>query len=363
MRSAALPPPTGLLRPQVHRVAHGTQMHSLAVSVAFLVAVRIPTLEPSPATDDSPRIFTWRVLDVPDGWSPRRRIRALPRSPWRSPRAAVARARWRSRRTRCPRRWPSRSRRRSRPRGPRNGLRQRPYGVTTAASSRSAPAGATRARTGARSRAPSTSARTPSTPARTAGGCGRTPSIPPALHRLRSARRRSSASDSAALEFAVTARLAHEPLARAIARRTRNPELAERAAWAVTREAGRLAREPEPPRRRAPHREPPARFRRGEQPGRDRHDAGDADPRRQLRLRLGGPADRGRQHLPRRPDPALYLMRSRSVTVALRRYNGCVRGANTPRCSRYPARVLQTAARLRRDILASATEADRHVRM
>ena len=46
--------------------------------------------------------------------------------------------------------------------------------------------------------------------------------------------------DSTALEFAVTARLAHEPLTRAIARRTRNPELAERAAWAVTREAGRL---------------------------------------------------------------------------------------------------------------------------
>jgi len=29
--------------------------------------------------------------------------------------------------------------------------------------------------------------------------------------------------DSTALEFAVTARLAHEPLTRAIARRTRNP--------------------------------------------------------------------------------------------------------------------------------------------
>jgi hypothetical protein len=25
---------------------------------------------------------------------------------------------------------------------------------------------------------------------------------------------------------------------------------------------------------------------------------------------------------------------SRSVSVALRRYNGCVRGTNTPRCSR-----------------------------
>jgi soluble lytic murein transglycosylase-like protein len=59
----------------------------------------------------------------------------------------------------------------------------------------------------------------------------------------------------------------------------------------------------------------------------------------------------------------LYLVRSRSVTAALRRYTGCVRGANTPRCSRYPVRVLQTAARLRHDILASASEADRRVRM
>src|SRR5215216_1733359 len=46
--------------------------------------------------------------------------------------------------------------------------------------------------------------------------------------------------DSTALEFAVTARLAHQPLTRAIARRTRNPAMAERAAWAVTREAGRI---------------------------------------------------------------------------------------------------------------------------
>jgi soluble lytic murein transglycosylase-like protein len=58
-----------------------------------------------------------------------------------------------------------------------------------------------------------------------------------------------------------------------------------------------------------------------------------------------------------------YMVRSRSVSIALRRYNGCVRGANTPRCYRYPVRVLRTAARLRRDILASSTEADRLVRM
>ena len=59
----------------------------------------------------------------------------------------------------------------------------------------------------------------------------------------------------------------------------------------------------------------------------------------------------------------LYLRRTRSVTVALRRYNGCVRGANTPRCERYPVQVLRTAARVRRDILASASPADRNARL
>ena len=58
-----------------------------------------------------------------------------------------------------------------------------------------------------------------------------------------------------------------------------------------------------------------------------------------------------------------YLVRTRSVALALRRYNGCVRGANTPRCYRYPVRVLATAGRLRREMLASATEADRRVSM
>jgi hypothetical protein len=77
---------------------------------------------------------------------------------------------------------------------------------------------------------------------------------------------------------------------------------------------------------------------------------------------LSGPKN-GRQHLPRRPILHTYIVRTRSVSVALRRYNGCVRGANTPRCSRYPVRVLRTAARLRRDMLASATKADRRVRM
>jgi soluble lytic murein transglycosylase-like protein len=49
-----------------------------------------------------------------------------------------------------------------------------------------------------------------------------------------------------------------------------------------------------------------------------------------------------------------YIGRTRSVPRALRRYNGCVRGSNTPGCHRYPVRVLRTAGRIRREILASA---------
>src|SRR3954471_18413838 len=44
--------------------------------------------------------------------------------------------------------------------------------------------------------------------------------------------------DSAALESAMTQRLAHRPLAEALARRSGNPEMADRAAEAVVHEAG-----------------------------------------------------------------------------------------------------------------------------
>jgi soluble lytic murein transglycosylase-like protein len=204
--------------------------------------------------------------------------------------------------------------------------------ASTAAPSRPAPAGT---RTVPPSRTPSASARSP----------------------------KIARVDSAALEFAVTARLAHEPLTRAIARRTRNPAMAERAAWAVTREAGR--------NRVSPSLLAAVLLIENRQLDSAAVSSQGAIGMMQVMpIHAGsygcGSADltnvdanicHGARILHR------YLMRSRSISVALRRYNGCVRGANTPRCSRYPVRVLQTAARLRRDILASATEADRHVRM
>jgi soluble lytic murein transglycosylase-like protein len=169
--------------------------------------------------------------------------------------------------------------------------------------------------------------------------------------------------DSAALEFAVTARLAHEPLTRAIARRTRNPAMAERAAWAVIREAGR--------NRVSPSLLAAVLLIENRQLDSAAVSSQGAIGMMQVMPIHAGSYGCGSADLTHVDANIchgarilhLYLTRSRSVTLALRRYNGCVRGANTPRCSRYPVRVLQTAARLRRDILASATEADRHVRM
>jgi len=169
--------------------------------------------------------------------------------------------------------------------------------------------------------------------------------------------------DSTALEFAVTARLAHEPLARAIARRTRNPEVAERAAWAVTREAGRS--------RVSPSLLAAVLLIENRQLDSAAVSSQGAIGLMQVMPIHAGSYGCGNGDL-RNVDTNicygarilhLYLVRTRSVSVALRRYNGCVRGANTPRCSGYPVRVLRTAGRLRREMLASATEADRRVRM
>ena len=224
--------------------------------------------------------------------------------------------------------------------------------ATASARAASRPAAASRAARAplaAPSRAPAAAARTPSTPARTASTAVRTLKI--------------VLVDSAALEFAVTARLAHEPLARAIARRTRNPAMAERAAWAVTREAARI--------RVSPSLLAAVLLIENRQLDSAAVSSQGAIGMMQVMPIHAGSYGCGSADLTNLDANIchgarilhLYLMRSRSVTVALRRYNGCVHGANTPRCSRYPVRVLQTAARLRRDILASATEADQHVRM
>jgi len=169
--------------------------------------------------------------------------------------------------------------------------------------------------------------------------------------------------DSTALEFAVTARLAHEPLTRAIARRTRNPELAERAAWAVTREAGRLRMSPSllaavllVENRQLDSAAVSSQGAIGLMQVMPIH-AGSYGCESADLMNVDANICHGARIL------HLYLVRSRSIAVALKRYNGCVRGANTPRCYRYPVRVLAQAARLRRDILANANATDQRVRM
>ncbi len=49
---------------------------------------------------------------------------------------------------------------------------------------------------------------------------------------------------------------------------------------------------------------------------------------------------------------ARNLRRTRTTAAALLRYNGCVRGTNTPDCHRYPSKVLARAGGVRQQILA-----------
>jgi soluble lytic murein transglycosylase-like protein len=46
-----------------------------------------------------------------------------------------------------------------------------------------------------------------------------------------------------------------------------------------------------------------------------------------------------------------YLKRTKDVRSALLRYNGCVRSRATPSCRRYPSKVLQQAERIRHQLL------------
>jgi soluble lytic murein transglycosylase-like protein len=52
---------------------------------------------------------------------------------------------------------------------------------------------------------------------------------------------------------------------------------------------------------------------------------------------------------------ARNLQATSTPTAALLRYNGCVRGTNTPNCGRYPSIVLARASRVRHEILAATT--------
>jgi soluble lytic murein transglycosylase-like protein len=161
--------------------------------------------------------------------------------------------------------------------------------------------------------------------------------------------------DSAALERAVTKAHAHWPLAIALARRSGNPEVAEQAAVALVREADRLRLSPSLLGAVLLIENTPL-------------DPTAVSSQGAIGLMQIMPIHRGSygcfadlvnvdtnichgasilKHMVRRTN---------SVALALKRYNGCVRGRNTPRCYRYPLRVLRTASRLRREMLLAAAD-------
>jgi soluble lytic murein transglycosylase-like protein len=164
--------------------------------------------------------------------------------------------------------------------------------------------------------------------------------------------------DSAAMELAVTKRLAQRPLAIALARRIRSSELADRVASAIVYEAGRARLSPSLLAgvlliENAPF-DTSAISTEGAiglmqvmpvHVGSYRCLSGDL-------LNVEANICHGARLL------SSYVRRGKSVEAGLRRYNGCVRGRNTPRCQHYPTRVLRTASRLRREMLVSAAQID-----
>ena len=174
----------------------------------------------------------------------------------------------------------------------------------------------------------------------------------------RAARPRSAVAarvDSAALERAVTKRFAYEPLSAVLARRTRKTELADRIAAAVVYEAERnrisptllaavLLIENAPFDTTAISSQGAV----GLMQVMPVHIGSYGCPSRDLNSVEANICHGARilQHNIRRAKGAIPL--------ALKRYNGCVRGRNTPRCHRYPGRVLRIASKLRHEMLVNA---------
>ena len=164
-------------------------------------------------------------------------------------------------------------------------------------------------------------------------------------------RRPKAAVDSAALERALVARQAHAPLARALVRHNASPELADRIAEAVVRESRRLRLSPSlvagvllVENRQLDTTAVSSAGALGLMQVMPLHAGGwgcQSDNLRELEANIC----HGTRILKR------DVRRSSTLNVALRRYNGCVASAATPRCRRYPARVLAAAGRIRRDML------------
>jgi soluble lytic murein transglycosylase-like protein len=163
-------------------------------------------------------------------------------------------------------------------------------------------------------------------------------------------------ADSTVLERAVTTRLGYEPLAQILARRTQRPELADRAAAAVVREGRRLNLSPSLlaavlliENRALDTAAVSSQGAVGLMQVMPVHAGSYGCASTDLK-ELDANICHGARLL------RLYVVRNRTLRLALRRYNGCVRGTVTPRCSRYPERVIATAASVRREMLRIAAQ-------
>jgi transglycosylase-like protein with SLT domain len=160
--------------------------------------------------------------------------------------------------------------------------------------------------------------------------------------------------DSAAMERAITKRFAYQPLSLTLAKRTRNAELADRVAAAIVYEAER-------------NRVSPSLLAAVLLIENAPFDTTAISSQGAVGLMQVMPMHIGSYGCPSRDLNSVEanicygarilhhnIRRAKSVTLALKRYNGCVRGRNTPRCHRYPGRVLRIASKLRHEMLVHA---------
>jgi soluble lytic murein transglycosylase-like protein len=157
--------------------------------------------------------------------------------------------------------------------------------------------------------------------------------------------------DSAALERQVVARFQHRPLARLLMRRTRERAIADRIARAIVKEANYLDVSPSLLTgvlltENAPL-DVDARSSQGAVGLMQvmHFHAGEYDCDSDDLLQVESNICHGARVF------GQYLKRTGDVRRALLRYNGCVAGTVTPRCGRYPSKVLRTARLVRRQLL------------
>jgi soluble lytic murein transglycosylase-like protein len=157
--------------------------------------------------------------------------------------------------------------------------------------------------------------------------------------------------DSAALERDVVARFQHRPLTRLLLGRTRERLMADRIARAIVKEAYHLKVEPSLLTGMLLTENAPLDVEARSSQGAlglmqvMHFHAGEYDCDSDDLLQVEANICHGARVF------GYYLKRTGDVRRALLRYNGCVAGTNTPRCGRYPAKVLRTARLVRRQLL------------